>query len=265
MTRRHDEGEEKIGDDEPHQNPRIGGSDPQHHHVGEPARDAGARRDHAEQQRREQEPGGVVGETGEGDGKAHDAKRPEQEAADQPGDGVVHRPGDPSDHHEHGDGEPVLGSGLDVERHEPNRNRHDDAQRLAQKRDIALRGGVLRQRRCGCAVVESHAFPVRLESCALVSCRRLGPAHGPADASTGRVVAAASGAVKARITERPWRAGVPCGAEQGIRTGRSRNAGAGSRRSSSSRSDRHSRRAAGRTANPRSGRRRARSAPARYR
>ena len=64
---RHDEGQQEIGDDEPEQDPRIGGADPQHHHVGEPARDAGARRDHAEQQRREQEPGGVVGEAGERD------------------------------------------------------------------------------------------------------------------------------------------------------------------------------------------------------
>ena len=64
-ARRHDEGEQEIGDDEAEQQARIGGADAQHDDVGEPPRDSGLGRDHAEQQRREQEPGGIVGKTRE--------------------------------------------------------------------------------------------------------------------------------------------------------------------------------------------------------
>ena len=138
--------------------------------------------------------------------KAHDAERPEQEAADDAGDGVVHRAGDPSHHHEHGDGEPVLGGGLDVERHEPDRKRHQHAQRLAQKRELALRRRVLHQGRRGGATVEGHAFPLPLRLVGRLVVVGGGGRGGAAiDALTRRVLSAPGCGVKARVTAMRWR------------------------------------------------------------
>jgi hypothetical protein len=58
-SRWNDESQQKVGDDQSQENSRIGAPDTQHDHVSQPARDAGARRDDPEQERGEQEPGGV--------------------------------------------------------------------------------------------------------------------------------------------------------------------------------------------------------------
>ena len=82
-ARGHDEGQQEIGDDQAEQDARIGDADPQHDvkasRRATPERVAIA----PDQQRAEQEPGRVVGEAAERDGKADDAERPEQEAADE--------------------------------------------------------------------------------------------------------------------------------------------------------------------------------------
>ncbi len=146
---RNDEGQDEIGHDEAEQDPGIGRADAQHDRIGEPAREARLAGDAPQQQGREQEPGGVVGEAAEGHVETHHPERPEQEAADEAGERELHGLGHPGHDHETHDRQAVLRLRRKAERREPHGERHHYAQEEAERAhprdcDVGRVGGLER-------------------------------------------------------------------------------------------------------------------------